>query len=99
MIDIIKENIWIYLLAINVLTFISFWLDKRLSGRSTRRISEASLLVLCLFGGTAGGWVASRKFRHKTYKRTFRAKFAIVVFIQVVVLIILFLRVYMGIYI
>ncbi len=83
MIEIIKENAWIYFLAINLMAYSAFWFDKKLSQTSTARIPEASLLVLCLLGGTIGGYISSQRYRHKTKKGPFRAKFYIIVFVQI----------------
>ena len=61
----------IYLLAINVFTFVAFVLDKRAaaSGNDYRkRAPEARLLGLCLIGGSVGGLIAMRAVRHKTKK-------------------------------
>ena len=88
------ENIIIYLLIINAAAFFMFWFDKRLSQTSTTRIPEASLLVLCLLGGTIGGYISSQKFRHKTKKGSFRAKFYMVVFVQIIALTVLAARHY-----
>ena len=97
MIEIIKENIWIYFLVINLMAYIAFWFDKKLSQTSTQRIPEASLLLLCLLGGTIGGYIASQKFRHKTKKGPFRAKFYMVVFVQIIALVVIVADLFFGI--
>ncbi|TWT97482.1 DUF1294 domain-containing protein [Neorhodopirellula pilleata] len=54
------------------------------SGQTPRRISERTLLLASLLGGWPGGWWASRRFRHKTQKRSFRIRFVAVCMIHVV---------------
>ena len=90
------ENILIYLVVINLLTFIAYFLDKRSSMRGGWRKSEASLLFLVLIGGTLGAILGRKLFRHKTKKGSFRSKFFVVVLLQIIILIVLFLRLYLG---
>ena len=50
---------------------------------SRPRIPEKTLLGACLIGGWPGGLIASRVFRHKTSKRSYRAKFILVTILNV----------------
>ena len=43
-----------YLLVINILTFVVFGIDKRKAKQGSWRISEATLLMLAVIGGTIG---------------------------------------------
>ena len=61
-----------YLLAINVLTFIVYGVDKWKARRGRWRVPEVTLLVLAAAGGSVGAWVAMQLFRHKTQKKKFR---------------------------
>ena len=67
-----------YLIA-SVFTYILFYADKRAAKKRAFRASEAFLLGGCLLGGWPGGFVASRVFRHKTKKWTFRIQFWVIV--------------------
>lgn len=61
----------IYLLVINVITFILFAWDKHVAANGNnygRRAPEARLLGLCLIGGSIGGLIAMHIVRHKTKK-------------------------------
>lgn len=60
-----------YYVAISVVTFAAFCLDKRRAVRHEYRISESVLLGLSLAGGAVGGIVAMRLVRHKTRKWRF----------------------------
>ena len=62
----------IYLLAINVVTFAAFVVDKLKAMRGAWRISEATLLGLSLAGGSVGGILGMLLARHKIRKRRFR---------------------------
>ena len=61
-----------YLLAVNVLTFIVYGVDKWKAQRGRWRVPEASLLGLAALGGSVGAWLAMQLFRHKTQKKKFR---------------------------
>lgn len=70
-------------LAINILTLVSFWLDKRAARRGMRRTSEATLLTLALAGGTPGAYWARNVFRHKTRKQPFTVRLHAITAVQV----------------
>ena len=62
----------IYLLIVNVLTFIVYGVDKWKAHRGRWRVPEAMLLGLAALGGSVGAWLAMQKFHHKTQKKKFR---------------------------
>lgn len=61
-----------YLLAVNVLTFIVYGVDKWKAQRGRWRVPEATLMGLAALGGCVGAWLAMQLFRHKTQKKKFR---------------------------
>lgn len=61
-----------YLLAVNVLTFIVYGVDKWKAQRGRWRVPEATLMGLAALGGSVGAWLAMQLFRHKTQKKKFR---------------------------
>lgn len=65
--------------VINIGSVIAVWLDKRRAKNDQWRIKEETLLVWALVGGWPGGIWAMRKFRHKTSKGSFIAKYVFVV--------------------
>ncbi len=58
--------------AINLLTYAAFAIDKRQARVAGWRISERSLLWLALIGGSLGAKIAQHRLRHKTQKQPFR---------------------------
>lgn len=80
----------IYLLLINVITFIVYGLDKRKAIKRKRRISEATLLTLATIGGSWGALLGMLHFRHKTK----HLKFAFGIPLLIVLQNILFILVY-----
>lgn len=76
------KYIIIYLVAVNVLTFAAYGLDKRAARNGSWRIAEKNLLVLALLGGTPMAFFASYKFRHKNKKQSFKLKMALILVTQ-----------------
>ena len=72
----------IYLIIINILTFILMGLDKFMAIIKKRRISENTLLFLSLIGGGLGTLTGMFIFRHKIRK----LKFQIIVPLSLIIL-------------
>lgn len=84
------KNIVIYLILINLITFLAMYIDKRKSKKGKRRIPEKTLFVLVGLGGGIGGILGMYLFRHKTKKTRFVIGFpAILIFEALVVIAIL----------
>ena len=73
----------LYLLGINLLTYLVYWWDKRRAQKGQRRISERELLTWAAAGGSIGAFLSMRRFRHKTAKTSFRVWFFIIVAAQI----------------
>lgn len=50
----------------NIVTFVTFWIDKNLAKNNKSRVSESTLVLMSALGGAAGGLAAMYLFRHKT---------------------------------
>ncbi|MBC3900179.1 DUF1294 domain-containing protein [Acetobacterium malicum] len=72
-----------YLVAVNLITFIFFWNDKRRSKKEAWRISEKTLIGLCLVGGSIGGFLGMRVFHHKTKHFLFAWGIPIILILQI----------------
>jgi uncharacterized membrane protein YsdA (DUF1294 family) len=70
------------LVALNCWTVLRFWQDKQRAIAGERRIAEADLLGLALFGGSPGALLARRWFRHKTRKEPFSTQLLLIVALQ-----------------
>ena len=77
----------ILLVALNVVSFALFGIDKRRARRGARRIPEATLLLSALVSGAVGAWLGMRVFPHKTRKRSFLASMVLVTVIDAVILV------------
>lgn len=60
-----------YLIIINLVVFITYYIDKRKAVKQKYRISEQTLLILAAIGGAFGAFAAMQIFRHKTKKPKF----------------------------
>ena len=73
-----------YLLAINLLTFVLYGIDKYKAKHNRWRIPEAVLLWLAVLGGSPAALVAMHLFRHKTLHKKFRYGVPAILIIQIV---------------
>ncbi|TDR24546.1 uncharacterized membrane protein YsdA (DUF1294 family) [Flavobacterium cheniae] len=80
------EVLFIYLIVINSLCFLTFGYDKWRAKNNKRRISEFNLLLLTGIGGTIGGILSMYLFKHKTNKFSFILSFYAIAILQVVLL-------------
>ena len=86
------QNIIYYLLAINIITFLAMWLDKRKARKGSWRISEKALFTLVLLGGGVGGILGMYIFRHKTQKPRFVVGFPFILLFEIAVGIFLYFQ-------
>jgi uncharacterized membrane protein YsdA (DUF1294 family) len=73
-----------YLVAVNLVAFAAFGIDKRCAERRARRIPERRLLGLAAAGGGAGAVAAQRLFRHKTVKEPFASRLRLILTLQAI---------------
>ena len=73
-----------YLMIVNVLSFVVYGIDKLKAKRGKWRISETSLLLLALMGGSVGAWAGIRVWYHKTLHKKFKYGIPFIFFAQVV---------------
>ena len=60
-----------YLLAVNIATFFLYGIDKYKARKGRWRISEATLLMMAVIGGSIGAWSGMRLWHHKTMHKKF----------------------------
>ena len=73
----------IYLLAVNAVTFIVYGIDKYKAKHAKWRISEATLLLLAVIGGSIGAWCGMKVWHHKTMHKKFKYGVPIIFILQV----------------
>ena len=72
-------------LAVSILSFVVYAVDKSAAGTGRRRVPERTLLLLGFAGGWPGAIVAQQMLRHKTQKASFRRAFWVSVLANVAV--------------
>ena len=77
----------IYLITINLITFITFGVDKFKSIKKTWRIKESTLINLCIIGGSIGGLLSMYLFHHKTKHYSFYIGIPLIIIIQIILLV------------
>lgn len=55
-----------YIIAINIISFIIYGVDKLKAKKRLWRIPESTLLLLAAIGGSIGSWAGMMIWRHKT---------------------------------
>lgn len=86
------KNIIIYILVINLVTFLAMYIDKQKAKKQQWRIKEGTLMLLALFGGSIGGILGMYTFRHKTKKLKFVIGFPTILISEIALIIYLLIR-------
>lgn len=80
-------NYILYLIAINVATFLTYGIDKWKARKGKWRIREASLLMLAVLGGSVGAWLGMKVWHHKTQHKKFKYGVPAIIIVQFALLV------------
>lgn len=80
------NGILIYLLAVNLVTFIFMGLDKRKAIKHKYRIPERTFWLLSLIGGAVGSLIGMNVFHHKTKHRSFVIGMPLILIVHIILL-------------
>ena len=72
-----------YLLAVNITSFLLYGIDKYKAKKGRWRISEATLLLMAVIGGSIGAWGGMRIWHHKTMHKKFKYGIPVIIIFQV----------------
>ena len=75
----------VYLLAVNVLLFALMGIDKYKAKRGLWRIPEKTLFLTAALGGSVGGILGMKTFRHKTRHLQFTIGIPAILIVQLFV--------------
>ena len=76
-----------YWIAVNIIAFCVFGIDKRRARKKRWRIPEAVLFALALAGGALGALAGMYVFRHKTRKWYFAWGIPLILLVQTALLV------------
>ena len=76
----------IYLVIINVVTFLMYGIDKWKARNSKWRIRETALLELAVLGGSIGAWIGMIVWHHKTRHKKFRYGVPAIIIFQLAII-------------
>lgn len=80
----------VWLVVINLLTFLAFGWDKwkakyKEKHQFARRVPEKTLFLLSAAGGSAGALLGMRVWHHKTLHRSFRIGIPLILLLQILI--------------
>ena len=75
-----------YLLAVNITSLFLYGIDKYKAKKGRWRISEATLLLMAVIGGSIGAWGGMRIWHHKTMHKKFKYRFSGIIILKVALL-------------
>ena len=75
-----------YLMVINIVTFLVYGIDKIKAKQGSWRISEATLLILAVIGGSIGALLGMKIWHHKTMHKKFKYGLPLILLAQIALL-------------
>ena len=87
------KYIVIYLLSVNLITFLMYGLDKWKAKKDKWRVPEKVLLLMAAVGGSIGAFLGMRIFHHKTQKWKFKLGVPVIFLLQVALVVFILLKV------
>jgi uncharacterized membrane protein YsdA (DUF1294 family) len=80
------ETLLYYIVGVNILTFLVYGIDKVKAKQSKWRISEATLLLLAIIGGSVGAWLGMKTWHHKTMHKKFKYGIPLILLAQILLI-------------
>jgi uncharacterized membrane protein YsdA (DUF1294 family) len=81
-----KEMLLYYIVGVNILAFLVYGIDKWRAKKGKWRISEATLLLLAVIGGSIGAWLGMKVWHHKTMHKKFKYGIPAILIIQIILI-------------
>ena len=75
------------MIVINVVTFLVYGIDKVKAKRGYWRISEVTLLMLAVIGGSIGALLGMKVWHHKTMHKKFKYGLPLILLAQIALLV------------
>lgn len=81
----------LYLIIVNIICLLNFFVDKRRAQTGRYRIPERVLFLWAIVGGSLGGWLGMYLFHHKTRHFKFKYGFPLIILLQLGILYYIFI--------
>ena len=78
-----------YLIVITVVTFLVYGIDKWKAKQGSWRISETTLLILAVIGGSIGALLGMKVWHHKTMHKKFKYGIPLIMLVQIVLIVLI----------
>lgn len=75
-----------YVLAINLIAFLAYGIDKLKAKKNMWRIPEATLIWMAVAGGSIGAIIGMKVWHHKTLHKKFKFGIPAIIIIQIVLI-------------
>lgn len=72
-----------YVLAINLIAFLAYGIDKLKAKKNMWRIPEATLIWMAVAGGSIGAIIGMKVWHHKTLHKKFKFGIPAIIIIQI----------------
>ena len=79
-----------YLMVINIVTFLVYCIDKIKAKQGSWRISEATLLIFAVIGGSIGALLGMQVWHHKTMHKKFKYGLPLILLGQIALIYLIF---------
>ena len=79
-----------YLMVINIVTFLVYGIDKIKAKHGSWRISEATLLIFAVIGGSIGALLGMQVWHHKTMHKKFKYGLPLILLGQIALIYLIF---------
>ena len=77
-------TIVLYIVIMNIVSFLMFGIDKKRAKKRQKRISEKKIMRVCFWGGALGGIIGMSIFKHKTKQKKFSVSIPVLFMIQLI---------------
>ena len=79
-----------YLMVINIVTFLVYGIDTIKAKQGSWRISEATLLIFAVIGGSIGALLGMQVWHHKTMHKKFKYGLPLILLGQIALIYLIF---------
>lgn len=92
--SVMTQVLILFIVAMNIFSFILYYVDKRRAINRRFRISEKTLLLSSFALGGIGAWLGMTVFRHKTQHKLFIYSLPVAAILTVIILVLVVMPVF-----